>query len=261
MENKDGKKLGAIAVAIPLALSLGSPLAISGCAFFGGGEQQQSVGTGNVNKGKNENVSILEETSYDLELGAENSMVNGGLKFSLIDVQRRPMSTFAGSDMSKAASSGTNDRSVSPMATDSIVIQMDVSYTWNVNAYTAAVQKATGSTPRSPSALKALLTPGTLMYIEGVDDDGNRYISGDVIEPEEQDDVNQLAINAQWDYSILSSSLPETSVRKSGSILMRVASTAKDLKLIIYTPTGGQDISDTEAVAMGEVDKYVFPLS
>ena len=156
---------------------------------------------------------------------------------------------------------GTSATEVSAAATTDIVVQVDVSFTWNVNTYATALANNGTTMNKAPSTLTDLFQPGKLMYIQGEDADGNLYQSADIIEPEEQKDVNQLAINSQWDYSVMYSPLPETSVTKTGSFLLRVPSTAKNLKLIFVTPTSGQDVTQPDTVGAGNVAVYELPLT
>ena len=224
--------------------------ALSGC--FGGKQAEETP----------EGMIQISKTSYLIQKNAVNNMVSNALKFTVTDMQRRPMSTFAGSAISRTDSlTSSSDSKVSAAATNDIAVQIDISFTWNVNSYVEAVAAAGGKANRVPSTLSDLLAPGQLMYIQGEDQDGNKYQSADIITPESQKYVNQLAINAQWDYNALYSDLPETSVVKTGSILFRVPSTVKNLKLIIITPTGGQEITSPKNVPMGNVAVYELPLT
>lgn len=240
------------------AIMLGACLVLPGC--FGG--LSDPVGTSSNGSGgsssNNANMIQVSQTSYGITRNAVNNMVNGALKFSVTDMQRRPMSTFSGSAISSSEGAGG---AVSAAATNDIVVQIDVSYTWNVNTYRTALQNAGTDVNMVPSALKDVLQPGKLMYIQGEDADGNLYQSADVIVPSEQKDVNQLAINAQWDYNVLNSPLPETSVTKTGSFLMRIPSTAKNLKLVFVTPMSGQDVSRVDNISQGNVAVYELPLT
>ena len=247
MRSKTKTRIAAIAVCLPLTLS---PLMLTGCFGGGGGEESNS------------NVIQVSQTSYEIQRNAVNDMVNRGLKFTITDMQRRPMSVFSGSSISKSqAMEGTSATEVSAAATTDIVVQVDVSFTWNVNTYATALANNGTTMNKAPSTLTDLFQPGKLMYIQGEDADGNLYQSADIIEPEEQKDVNQLAINSQWDYSVMSSPLPETSVTKTGSFLLRVPSTAKNLKLIFVTPTSGQDVTQPDTVGAGNVAVYELPLT
>lgn len=257
-----------IASIITASLLSTSGVILSGCdnPFFGG---QQSVAninsaTGQTSNGNgNGNVTALATTSYELTEDSVNDFCNGAMKLTVTDVQRRPMSTFSGAQISggSSGSSSSSSSSVTSASDNSIVLQIDISYTWNQNTYLQAVSKATGQAPSPPSTLKDILQPGTLMYVEGEDADGNLYRSADILVPKKEEDVNQLAINSQWDYDAIDSSLPEASVTKTGSVLMRVASTAKNLKLVMYTPTGGQDVTNKDAVTAGTINMYEMSLS
>ena len=249
-----------IIMPVAAAAMLSACLVLPGC--FGGLSDPvgtASNGSGGSSTSDNANMVQVSQTSYGITRNAVNNMCNGALKFSVTDMQRRPMSTFSGSAISSAEGGGSG--AVSAAATNDIVVQIDVSYTWNVNTYRTALQNAGNDVNMVPSALKDVLQPSKLMYIQGEDADGNLYQSADVIVPAEQKDVNQLAINAQWDYNVLNSPLPETSVTKTGSFLMRIPSTAKNLKLIFVTPMSGQDVSRVETIQQGNVAVYELPLT
>ena len=243
MASKMSKR--AIAAFLVATSLITCPVIMTGC--FGGRSSDSET---------NNNTVKISKTSYGITRNAVNNMVNGALKFTITDMQRRPMSTFAG-----ASIEGTGGGNVSEAATNDIVVQIDVSYTWNVNTYHEALAKAGTGSNHTPTTLKELLLPGQLMYIVGEDADGNKYQSADVIAPSTQNDVNQLAINAQWDYNVLTSPLPETSVTKTGSFLMRIPSTARNLRLIFVTPMGGQEVSNPDAVQKGSVAIYELPLT
>lgn len=213
---------------------------------------------------ENENFVSVSQTAYTIELGAVNNMVNNALRLKVTDVQRRPTSIFSGATINGADAdgmSGTASSTVGEANTTDIAIQVDVSFTWNVNAYVTAVGQAGGQVSAVPETLGDALVPGTYMYVSGVDADGNEYMSADIISPAAQDDVNALAINAQWDYDVLNSSLPETSVTKTGSFLIRVPSTVDDLKLNIMTPMAGQSMGGTEDITTSTTYIYELPLA
>lgn len=237
------------------AVGLAGLLVLTGCSA-----STTSINTSSSSSSNNNYITVS-QTSYEIEMDAVNTLCNGALRLTVTDMQRRPTSIFSGSSISGSNLSGSNSTEVTGTNTTDIAIQIDVSYTWNINTYTSAVTAAGGDVSNEPGTLGDLLNPGTLMYIQGTDSDGNVYQTADVIVPSSQDDVNQLAINSQWDYDVLNSDLPETSVTKTGSILMRVASTAKDLELVIITPTSGQDAEDEDAVMAGNIAKYVLPLT
>lgn len=195
--------------------------------------------------------------AYELTLGATNSFCNGALQISFNAVQRRPVSIFEGASISGSSSS----TSVSATSSSEIAIQVDVSFTWNVNTYNEMLSAA-GNGTSSPSTLSDLLQPGELMYIQGTDADGNTYLASDIIIPTVDVEDNELATTSTWDYSVINTSLPETSVSQSGSIIFRVASTAQNLELVIITPTGGQDATDgSDIMTTGSYSTYILPLS
>lgn len=243
------KKTTALSLVAVLALS--TPFALTGCM---GGSNDSSTA---------ENAITVAQTSYQIEENAVNNMCNGAMKFSITGMQRRPTSIFSGASIQGVSQGmdGTSDSQVSAAATTDIAIQVDVSYTWNVNTYIQAVTAAGGQASSTPSNLIDVFVPGTLMYVSGLDADGNPYMSADIISPDAQEDVNALAINAQWDYDVLNSPLPETSVTKTGSFLLRVPSTVNNLKLVIVTPMGGQDFTNINNISNGETYMYEFPLT
>lgn len=195
--------------------------------------------------------------AYELTLGATNSFCNGALQISFDAVQRRPISIFEGASISGSSSSS----SVSATSSSEIAIQVDVSFTWNVNTYNEMLTAA-GNSSASPSTLSDLLQPGELMYIQGTDADGNTYLASDLVIPSTSVEDNELATTSTWDYSVINTSLPETSVSQSGSIIFRVASTAQNLELVIITPTGGQDASNgADIMTSGSYAIYILPLS
>lgn len=243
-----GKRITAIALSSVLAFA--APAALSGCAGGGGSSTA-------------ENTVAVNQTSYQIEENAVNNMCNGAMKLSVTGMQRRPTSVFSGSSIQGGSQGmdGTSDSQVSAATETDIAIQVDISYTWNVNTYIQAVTAAGGQASTAPSSLIDVLVPGTLMYVSGTDADGNPYMSADIISPPAQEDVNALAINAQWDYDVLNSPLPETSVTKTGSFLLRVPSTVNNLKLVIITPMGGQDPKSANDIGSGETYLYELPLT
>lgn len=242
-----------------IAMFTVTPITMTGC--MGDGSTATSTTTSSSSSNAN-NIIQVAQTSYKIEKNATNDMCNGALKLAVTDMQRRPTSIFSGADISGSQNiSGTNESTVGAASTTDIAIQVDISYTWNVNTYKQAITNAGGTVSNTPSKLTDVLNPGSLMYVQGKDADGNLYQTADIIVPGQQDDVNKLAINSQWDYDVLNSALPETSVTKTGSFLLRVASTASDLELIIITPTSGQDVTDASKVSQGNVAKYSLQLT
>lgn len=203
----------------------------------------------------------ISDTMIEIKQNAVNNMCNDALKLTVTGMQRRPTSIFAGAGIEKGSDvGGTNESTVSVANSNDIAIQVDVSFTWNINTYIAALEAAGASNSSAQvSTLGELLLPGTLMYVTGFDTDGNPYQSADIIVPEKQENVNALAINSQWDYDVLNSELPETSVTKTGSFLIRVPSTVSDLKLIMNTPTSGQPVDDD--ISAGGSYIYELPLA
>ena len=247
------KKAKIFAAGASAALLLSS--ALVGC---GAQDPMASVTGGGGGEGSNEeNVLVLSQENIAMTPGAENPMCNNALKLTVTDMQRRPLSTFANASISTGTSGQGYTTSAS---TDDVVIEVDISYTWNINTYNTALA-STGANSASPSTLKDLLRPGTLMYIAGADENGEPYIVSDVIQPEKQEDTNALAINYQWNYDILNTPLPEASKRLDGSMLFRCASTASNLKLYIITPMSGQAADDDNALLAGQVSQYTLDLT
>lgn len=231
------------------ALIVPAFLSLTGC--MGGGSSED------------DGLMAVSQTAYTIELGAANNMANNALKLTVTDIQRRPISVFSGATINKGSGDdgmdGTSASRVGASNSTDIVIQVDVSLTWNLNTYVSALTASGASSVNPPETLGDALLPGTYMYVSGVDADGNPYMSADIISPTAQKDVNALAINAQWDYDIMNSPLPETSVTKEGSFLIRVPSTIDDLKLNIMTPAGGQSVDDD--ITVGTTYIYELPLS
>ena len=205
-----------------------------------------------------ENAVMVSQTSILINENAENNMCNNALKLKVTGVQRRPTSVFFGSSIQSGSGDdidSSSERRVSEATATDIVIQVDVSFTWNPNTFN---QQTNGAS--KPSKLGDILKPGSLMYVVGNDSYGNNYKSADIITPEAEKDVNALAINAQWDYNILNSELPETSVVKNGSFLIRVPASIYNLKLMIVSPMGGQGL-DEGGITNSEVYLYELPLA
>lgn len=240
---KTTHKIIGISTALMLMLT---PITLTGC--MGGGSQP-------------DNSVQVSQTTFQLEENAVNDMCNAALKLQVTGMQRRPTSTFAGSSISGSKTlDGTNDTQVGAASTTDIAIQVDISYTWNINTYINALANAGQNTSSAASSIRSLsdlLRPGELMYIQGYDADGNLYTSADIIVPSPQDNINALAINAQWDYDVLNSALPETSVTKNGSFLIRAPSSVRDLKLVINTPIAGQDVSNVDLTSS---NCYIYEL-
>lgn len=206
----------------------------------------------------------IAQTSYAIQRNAVNDMCNGGLKLSVSNIQRRPLSVFSGSSISQSSemqSSPMSNSTVESVNTTDIAIQIDMSYTWNANTYASAIAQAGGTVNNTPSKLKDLLQPGSLLYVTGKDQDGNPYMSASIVTPNAQKDVNGLGINSQWDYDIINSSLPEPSVTKTGSLILKVPSTVTDLKLVMVTPMGGQDVMTPKDVPNGNTSIYTLDLT
>ena len=104
------------------------------------------------------------------------------------------------------------------------------------------------------------IEPGTTIYMQGHDQDGGDYISSTIVIPDENEDANTLAINAQWNYNLMDATLPEASQTREGSILFQVSSQVKDLQLVMVSGNNNADPTDAESVLAGNRDIYVFPI-
>lgn len=201
---------------------------------------------------------VKTESTIKLEKGAENTMLNGALKLTVLDVQRRPISVFQTTTGTDAKSDTRSDTSVSN--TD-IIIEVDIRYTYNQSTLSSNTQQAGGDAPDTPRSLGEALTHDGLMYIQGKDADGESYTSSTIMNTGTTASAGTLGINSQWDYNLSTSALPQTSEEKRGSILFRVASTAKDLNLVIVTPMKNADPLDAESITSGSHDTYIMDIS
>lgn len=213
--------------------------------------------TGCFGNNETESYSYITQEDYNVPIGAETLMCNGSLRMTFTNIQRRPTSIFSGASVDSNGLSGAEASTVTSVAVSTdVAIQIDCSYTYNTNTYQAAVASSS-----SPSTLNEILTPGTLMYIQGEDENGEKYFSDDVIIPTAETTISSLSTNSKWDYDILNSALPETSVTKTGSFIFRVTSTATNLRLVIYSPSDGTDVSNAEDVLAGSHDTFTLKLT
>ena len=244
-----------------------SPLALSGCSLFGGlgdgGSSSATVSTSaNGQTGgtssSNANVTRTTSTAYAIKIGAKNPMVNDAVQLTVTGVERRPVSTFANAmqDASGGSSASSDD-------TNRVAIEVDVSYTYNSTALTTNTQQYGGNINGSVTTLSDLLLPGKLMYITGKDQNGSEYVASDVlaVNTGTQTADNTLGTNAQWDYDVLDSELPQAAQTKTGSMVFIVSSTAKDLTLHIITANKNASPTNEEAVGAGNNYHYTLDLS
>lgn len=244
-----------------------SPLALSGCSLFGGlgggGSSSATVSTSASGQtggtsSSNANVTRTTSTAYAIKIGAKNPMVNDAVQLTVTGVERRPVSTFANAmqDASGGSSASSDD-------TNRVAIEVDVSYTYNSTALTTNTQQYGGNINGSVTTLSDLLLPGKLMYITGKDQNGSEYVASDVlaVNTGTQTADNTLGTNAQWDYDVLDSELPQAAQTKTGSMVFIVSSTAKDLTLHIITANKNESPTNEEAVGAGNNYHYTLDLS
>ena len=216
----------ALIAALMMALTTG----LSGCAMFGGGgsastASTQSQAVGNV-----------------IELGKEYQLFNNSVKMTVLSVQRRPLSHFLG---------GTDISSERNITSDmDIVVEVDVALRYNQNVLTTSIGQLGGALPDEnsyPDTLMSLLQPGSLLYLSGTDQDGYPYTSASVLAGPTSTD-NTLGTNAQWDYNMMSSPLPQSTTEKRGSILLLSTSSVRDMSVMIASPTSCPNPLNPEAV-------------
>lgn len=233
--------------AVLLGLALMIPL--SGC----GGFASSPTPMGSTSQ----NVQRTTSAAYAMKIGAQNPMANDALQMTITNVERRPISTFVNANDSKTASS---DGAAATDDEDNLIaVEIDMQYTFNPTTLSTNTEQAGGDKPGTPSTLSDVLLPGELMYITGKDTDGNEYIASDILTVNANNDT--LGTNAQWDYSLLDSALPQAATKKSGSVIFEVTSTASDLTLHIITANDNSDPLDGEAVAGGNNYHYTLGLS
>ena len=250
-----------------------SPLALSGCSLFGGlgvgGSSSATVSTSaNGQTGgtssSNANVTRTTSTAYAIKIGAKNPMVNDAVQLTVTGVERRPVSTFANAMQdASGGSSASSDNANTSDDTNRVAIEVDVSYTYNSTALTTNTQQYGGNINGSVTTLSDLLLPGKLMYITGKDQNGSEYVASDVlaVNTGTQTADNTLGTNAQWDYDVLDSELPQAAQTKTGSMVFIVSSTAKDLTLHIITANKNASPTNEEAVGAGNNYHYTLDLS
>lgn len=261
-----------VASCVLAGLLAASPLVLSGCSLFGGlgGGDSSGATTGASASGQtggtsssNANVTRTTSTAYAIKIGAKNPMVNDAVQLTVTGIERRPVSTFANAmqDASGGSSASSDDANMSD-DTNRVAIEVDVSYTYNSTALTTNTQQYGGNINGSVTTLSDLLLPGKLMYITGKDQNGSEYVASDVlaVNTGSQTADNTLGTNAQWDYDVLDSELPQAAQTKTGSMVFIVSSTAKDLTLHIITANKNASPTDEEAVGAGNNYHYTLDL-
>lgn len=247
-----------------------SPLALSGCSLFGGlggSSSNTTTVSGGTNGGgsssaSNANVTRTTSSAYAIKIGAKNPMANDAIQLTVTGVERRPVSTFTNA-MQGASRSSTSSNTNTADDTNRVAIEVDVSYTYNSTTLTTNTEQYGGNVNGSVNTLSDLLLPGELMYITGTDQNGSEYIASDVlaVTTGSSSSSNTLGTNAQWDYDVLDSALPQAAQTKTGSMVFVVSSTAKDLTLHIITANKNASPTDAEAVGAGNNYHYTLDLS
>lgn len=247
-----------------------SPLALSGCSLFGGtggsSSNTTAVSGGNGSKSgtasSNANVTRTTSSAYAIKIGAKNPMANDAIQLTVTGVERRPVSTFTNA-MQGASRSSSSSNTNTADDTNRVAIEVDVSYTYNSTTLTTNTEQYGGNVNGSVNTLSDLLLPGELMYITGTDQNGSEYIASDVlaVTTGSSSSSNTLGTNAQWDYDVLDSALPQAAQTKTGSMVFVVSSTAKDLTLHIITANKNASPTDAEAVGAGNNYHYTLDLS
>lgn len=228
-------------------------LALCGCGGFGGGSGGESGDSSSDTQ-----IRRTTSSAYEVKLGAQNPMANDSLQMVITNVERRPLSTFTNLNDTDASSQSKN---FDDMSDQDIAIEVDISYTFNSTTLTTNTQQYGGELSSLPSNLSDVLLPGELMYITGIDADGNEYIASDVLQVRSSDASSTLGTNAQWDYNVLDSALPQAAQTKTGSMVFEVSSTASDLTLHIITASKNAEPLDSDAVATGNNYHYTLDMS
>lgn len=242
-------------------------VALSGCSMFSGiaGSSSSASSSGNSNA----NIVVSTSQAYEITLGAQNAMCDNALQFTVTNMERRPISTFinassssnSNSSSSASVSSSSSNTNVSD-DTNKVAVEVDVSYTFNQTTLTTNMQQyGNTSSSSTPSTLSDILLPGQLMYITGTDSDGNAYVASDILSVKSNTSSNTLGTNAQWDYDVLNSSLPQATQTKTGSMIFIVSNSAQNLQLHIITGMNNASPLDAAAVGSGNNYHYVLDLS
>lgn len=253
-----------------VGLLMVSPLALSGCSLFGGlggSSSNTTTVSGSTNGGgsssaSNANVTKTTSSAYAIKIGAKNPMANDAIQLTVTGVERRPVSTFTNA-MQGTSGNSTSSNTNTADDTNRVAIEVDVSYTYNSTTLTTNTEQYGGNVNGSVNTLSDLLLPGELMYITGTDQNGSEYIASDVlaVTTGSSSSSNTLGTNAQWDYDVLDSALPQAAQTKTGSMVFVVSSTAKNLTLHIITANKNASPTDAKAVGAGNNYHYTLDLS
>lgn len=227
---------------LPTIMAMAISLPLSGCGPFGGG------------KSNKENITYVTSQSVQVKEGAKNVMCNNAMTLTILGVQKRPISTFAGASVIN----DTNDsEGVNEMSSKSIVVEIDMSITFNDNTFRQITQAA-GGDEDPPDQIQKVLVPGSLIFISGTDPNGGDYRSYTIIQPETEVSPSQAVSNSQWKYNILDEPIPEASETLNGSLLFKVSAKAKNLQFNIYSPYNNAEPLDEDSVRSGNNQRFVF---
>ena len=230
---------------VPMLLAGTLVLPLSGCGLFGGG-----------NKSSNENITYVTSQTIKMKENANNTMCNNAMKLTVLGVQKRPISTFAGA----AVINDTNDsQGINEMSSNSIVIEVDLSITFNDNTF-RQVTSAAGGDEDPPEVIEEVLIPGSLIFISGTDPNGGDYRSYAIIQPEERESPSQAISNSQWKYNILAQPVPEASETLYGSLLFKVNAKAGDLKFNIYSAYNNAEPLEEESIRAGNNQQFILDI-
>lgn len=226
----------------PIAMAMTLSFSLSGCGMFGGG------------KSKGEEITYVTSQTVQVKENAKNVMCNNAMALTILGVQKRPISTFAGANVIL----DTNDsQGVNEMSSNSIVVEIDMSITFNDTTFRQVTQ-ASGGDEDPPRSVEEVLIPGSLVFISGKDPNGGEYRSYTIIQPETQSAPSQAVSNSQWRYNILEEPIPEASETLNGSLLFKVNAKAEDLQFNIYSAYNNAEPLDEGAVRSGNNQRFVF---
>lgn len=220
-------------------------LPLSGCGMFGGGK-----------KSSDENVTYITSQTVQMKENANNTMCNNAMKLTVLGVQKRPISTFAGASV---INDSNDSQGVNEMSSNSLVVEIDLSITFNDNTFRQVTQAA-GGDEDPPETISEILVPGYLVFITGTDPNGGDYISYAIIQPEERESPSQAISNSQWKYNILNQPVPEASETLYGSLLFKVNANAGNLKFNIYSAYNNAEPLDEESVCMGNNQRFILDI-
>lgn len=225
-------------LALILSGSLG--MSLSGCGLFGGGDGGSKTYT------YSESVRMTE--------GAKNLICNDAMALTILGVQKRPISTFAGANVvgDVADSSGANE-----MSSNSLAIEIDMEITFNDNTFKQITQQS-GGDEDPPETVEEILVPESLICIRGTDPNGGDYKTYAVIRPETKASATSAMANSQWYYDILGQTLPEASETLRGSLIFKVSAKAQDLQFVLYTANKNAEPLDADSVLSQNNKELVF---